>query len=231
MSDDKVILHVLPPSSNSGVIRCFLLAAGIPFEEVNAYGQTRTPEFIAKFPNNCCPAIEHGDFTLCENSAILRYLCKAFPDQAGKFYSNDLHLSAKIDMVLDMINTGVCVLVSKASYPTLGYPLYAGDVAAMDATQEHTKLAQTAAGDALLEYLQTKICGIFLAQTQFLLTDDLPTIADFRFAPMLSQAKVAFPMPPRIVQYLNDMEQLVPGYAEGMKPVDAYNSQFWIDQA
>ena len=226
MSDQKITLHVLPPSSNSGVIRTFLLAADIPFDETNAWGQTRTPEYIAKFPNNCCPAIEHGDFTLAENGAILRYLCKAFPDKAGKFYSDDIQTAAKIDMVLDMINTGLCVLIPKACYPTLGFPTYAGDVASMDETKEHTAKAQKEAGDALLQYINDKIVGIFLAKTKFLLTDDTPTIADFRLAPMLSQAKVAFELPERVVEYLSAMDE-VPGFKDGMKPVDEFNSQHW----
>lgn len=226
---DKVILYALPPSSNSAVIRTFLLAAEIPFDEENAWGKTRTPEFIAKFPNNCCPGVEHGDYTVGENSAILRYLCKAFPDKAGKFYSDDPKKAGKIDMVLDMINTGACAMIPKACYPTLQFPAYPGDVAAMEETKEHTAACQKVAGEALLEYVNTKIVGIFLSKTKFLCSDDAPTIADFRLAPMVSQMKVAFKLPERMVEYLKAMDD-VPGYSEGMKPVDEYTSQYWTAQ-
>ncbi|CAB9500387.1 glutathione Stransferase [Seminavis robusta] len=228
MSEDKVILWTLPPSSNSAVIRTFLLAAEIPFEEKNAWGQTRTPEYIAKFPNNCAPAVEHGDFSVCETAASMRYLAKAFPDKAGKFYPSDnAQKAAKIDMVCDMINTGICNLIPKAAYPTLGFPLYAGDVAAMDESKEHTKASQKAAADAIKEYLENKVVGILLDKTKFLMSDT-PTIADFRFAPMLSQIKVTMELPDGIADYLERMEADVPGFADGNKPANEYNSKFWV---
>jgi glutathione S-transferase len=226
MSDDKVILWAMPPSSNSGVLRAFLLASEIPFEETNAWGQTRTPEYIAKFPNNCAPAIEHGEFTVAESVTCMRYLAKAFPDKAGKFYpADDIKKAATIDMVCDMINTGLCIMIPKAVYPTLGFPSYAGDVASMECTKEHTALCQKEAAAALLDYINSKVVGIMLAKTKYLLSDT-PTIADFRLAPMLSQIKCAFSMPPKMEEYLAAMAE-VPGYTEGMKPADEYNSQFW----
>lgn len=230
MSDDKVILNVLPPSSNSGVLRCFLLASEIPFEEKNVWGATRTPEYIAKFPNNCAPSIEHGDFTLSETTACMRYLCKAMPEKAGQFYSDDIQKAAKIDMVCDMINTGLCPFISKAVYPTLGFPSYPGDVANMDETKEHTEKSQKAAAEFILQYLNDKVVGIFLAKHKFLLTDEKPTIADFRLAPMLSQIKCGVVMPERLNEYLKAMAE-VPGYAEGAKPFDEFNSQKWTPQS
>jgi len=222
---EEVILYSLPPSANSGVIRTLLLAAGISFKEENAWGKTRTPEFIAKFPNNCCPALEHGDFTVAECSAILRYICRAFPDKAGKYYSDDIQKAAKIDMMLDMINTGVCALICKACYPALSFPPAAGDVAALDETKEHTDKAVEAAGKALKEYLDGKMEGIFLAKTKYL-GSDTPTIADFRFAPMLSQIKVNFALSERMEEYLKAMDE-IPGFSEGRKPYDEFNSKHW----
>ena len=46
----------------------------IPAEIVNAYGKTRTPEFIAMNPCHCCPALEFEDGTsMWESCAVLRY--------------------------------------------------------------------------------------------------------------------------------------------------------------
>ena len=56
----SVTFHALPPSANSACSRCVLKCAGIDFEEVNAYGQTRTPEYLAKFPTNLAPALEQN---------------------------------------------------------------------------------------------------------------------------------------------------------------------------
>ena len=52
-------LHMLPPSVNNLAVRVFLRAAGLPFSEENAWGKTRTPEFMAKIPAHLTPAIEH----------------------------------------------------------------------------------------------------------------------------------------------------------------------------
>ena len=82
----SVTFHALPPSANSACSRCVLKCAGIDFEEVNAYGQTRTPEYLAKFATNLAPALEHDGCCVSETNAIARYLCAAFPDKAGKFY-------------------------------------------------------------------------------------------------------------------------------------------------
>ena len=39
-------LHMLPPSVNNLAVRVFLRAAGLPHSEENAWGKTRTPEFL-----------------------------------------------------------------------------------------------------------------------------------------------------------------------------------------
>ena len=85
----SVTFHGLPPSANSACTRCVLACGGIAHEEVNAYGKTRTPEYLAKFPTNLAPAIEHDGACVSETNAIARYLCAAVPDQAGKFYPGD----------------------------------------------------------------------------------------------------------------------------------------------
>jgi glutathione S-transferase len=227
-SDDKIKFWSLPISSNSATIRSFMSVTGIEFEEENAWGHTRTPEYIAKFPNNCAPAIEHGDVMLTESASILRYLTKAFPDKAGKYYSSDNNgKAAKIDMLMDMVNTGVCTMIPKAIYPTLSFPLFPGDVGAIDELKEkYTEVAAKAAQDALLEYLNSKVVHIFLKDTKFLLSDE-PSIADFRFAPMLSQIKCSyFDLPERLVEYEAAMKEL-PGYADAVKPSDDYCAPHW----
>ena len=116
-------------------------------------------------------------------------------------------------------------MIPKACYPTLQFPAGPGDVASMEETKEHTAKSQEEAGAALKDYLESKIIGIFLANNKYL-GSDTPTIADFRFAPMLSQAKVNFPLPERLEEYLKAMDE-IPGFSEGRKPYDEYNSQHW----
>ena len=71
---DEIILWAIEISGNSSAIRSFLRVSGIPYKEVNAWGKTRTDEYISKFPTNLAPAIEHGSVCLSEN--------------AGRFSSN-----------------------------------------------------------------------------------------------------------------------------------------------
>jgi glutathione S-transferase len=225
MTDAKITYWALPPSANSATVRSFMAVSGIAFEEENAWGKTRTPEYIAKFPNNCAPAIEHGDACVTESATILRYLTRVFPDQAGKYYPSGAVEAAKVDMVMDMVNTGVCSFIPKAIYPTLGFPSYAGDVAAMEGLKDHIPASQEAAQGALKEYLESKVAGILLKDTKFLLSDE-PTIADFRFAPMLSQIKCGVKLPDVIVKYEEAMKEL-PGYTDALKPSDDFCSPHW----
>ena len=48
-------LHVLKPSVNNLTVRIFVRAAGLDFEEVDVWGATQTPEFLAKNPAHLTP--------------------------------------------------------------------------------------------------------------------------------------------------------------------------------
>ena len=180
---------------------------------MNAYGQTRTPEYLAKFPTNLAPAIEHDGACVSETNAIARYLCGAFPDKAGKFYPGDAKSKAKIDMVTEYTGITLYNYLAKATYPTIGFPLYAGDVAATEALKDHVAGSQEAAAAELLNLINDKYVNNWLKDSTFLCGDE-PTIADFRFAPIMYFARVAVVLPERIVKYLDDMETKVPGFKE-----------------
>jgi len=51
-------LHVLKPSVNNLTVRIFTRAAGLEVEEIDAWGNTDTPEFLAKNPSRLTPLIE-----------------------------------------------------------------------------------------------------------------------------------------------------------------------------
>src|SRR5216683_6910910 len=65
------------PSGNGYKVRLLLTQLGIPFERVELdilKGVTRTPEFLAKFPNGRIPAVEFDDGKLLfESNAIIAY--------------------------------------------------------------------------------------------------------------------------------------------------------------
>ncbi len=71
------------PSGNAYKVRLLLTQLGVPFERIEldiVKGETRTPEFLAKFPNGRIPAVEFEDGRrLFESNAILWYLAEGTP--------------------------------------------------------------------------------------------------------------------------------------------------------
>jgi glutathione S-transferase len=71
------------PSGNGYKVRLLLTQLGIAFERVELdilSGQTRTPEFLAKFPNGRIPAVELDDGRLLfESNAIIMYFAEGTP--------------------------------------------------------------------------------------------------------------------------------------------------------
>jgi glutathione S-transferase len=71
------------PSGNGYKVRLLLTQLAIPFERVELdiiKGETRTPEFLRKFPNGRIPAVEIEDGKLLfESNAIIAYLAEGTP--------------------------------------------------------------------------------------------------------------------------------------------------------
>ena len=72
-----------------------------------------------------------------------------------------------------------------------------------------------------LELLETKFANGWLKDSPFL-AGDAPTIADFRFGPVLLFARVAVKLPERVEAYVARLERDVPGYAEATEPARAF---------
>src|SRR5271168_4141525 len=76
-------LYDFLPSGNGYKVRLLLTQAGILFRLVQldiTKGETRTPEFLAKFPNGRIPAVEFDDGRrLFESNAIICYLAEGTP--------------------------------------------------------------------------------------------------------------------------------------------------------
>ena len=76
------------PSGNGYKVRLLLTQLAIPFELIERdiiKGETRTPEFLAKFPNGRIPAVEFDDGKLLfESNAIISYF-----SENTKYSSND----------------------------------------------------------------------------------------------------------------------------------------------
>jgi glutathione S-transferase len=71
------------PSGNGYKVRLLLTQLAVPFERVELdiiKGETRTPEFLRKFPNGRIPAVEIEDGRmLFESNAIIAYLAEGTP--------------------------------------------------------------------------------------------------------------------------------------------------------
>jgi glutathione S-transferase len=70
-------------SGNGYKVRLLLTQLAIPFERIElniAKGETRTPEFLRKFPNGRIPAVELDDGKLLfESNAIVAYFAEGTP--------------------------------------------------------------------------------------------------------------------------------------------------------
>lgn len=85
-------------------------------------GEHMAEDFLAMNPYHTVPTIKHGDFCLHEGNTILRYLTRAFPTAAGKFYgSGDTQKQAIIDCAMDKRLGQVYGLVSPLLYAYLGF--------------------------------------------------------------------------------------------------------------
>src|SRR3954462_7159130 len=174
-------LNMLPPSVNNLSARIFMRAAGLDFEEVNVWGQTTSPEYLAKYPAHLTPSLEDPALprgTLGESCAIMAYLCNKHG--LDRFYPTDPGERAMVDNAMFYLVGTLYPLVARATYPTLGFPQYAGEAATSDADDEVKQRAQQAAEAAIAEPLE--VYHSFFLDDRQMIGGDAPTIADIRLA-------------------------------------------------
>src|SRR5919106_140407 len=161
-------LSVLMPSVNNLTARIFVRAAGLDFEEVDVWGQTRTPEFLAKDPAHLTPLLEEEGLprgSLWESCAIMQYLCNKHG--IDQFYPRDPGERAMIDSAMFYLIGTLYPLVARATYPTLGFAQYAGEVGTSEADDEIKAQAQKDAEAALATPLDA-YRSFFLAGRPFI---------------------------------------------------------------
>jgi glutathione S-transferase len=177
-------LSILAPSVNNLSARIFVRAAGLDFEEVDVWGQTTTPEFLAKDPAHLTPLLEEEGLprgSLWESCAVMQYLCNKHG--LDRFYPVDPGERAMQDSAMFYVIGTFYPLVARATYPTLGFPQYPGEAATSDASDEIKAKAQKDAEAALAEPLEA-IRSHFLDGRKFI-GGDSPSIADIRLAATL----------------------------------------------
>jgi glutathione S-transferase len=182
-------LNILTPSVNNLTARIFVRAAGLDFEEVDVWGKTRTPEFLQKDPAHLTPLLEEDGLprgSLWESCAIMQYLCNTHG--LDQFYPQDPGERAMIDSAMFYLIGTLYPLVARATYPTLGFPQYPGEVATSDADDDLKAKAQKDAEAALAEPLDA-YRAFFLDGKQFI-GGAAPSIADIRLAATLEFLRV-----------------------------------------
>jgi glutathione S-transferase len=216
-------LSILRPSVNNLTVRIFVRAAGLDFEEVDVWGKTTTPDFLQKYPAHLTPMLEEEGLprgALGESCAIMAYLCNKHG--LTQFYPEDPGERAIIDNAMFYLIGTFYPLVTRATYPTLGFPQYPGEVATSDADDAMKARAQQDAEAALAEPLDV-YRAFFLAGKQFI-GGDHPSIADFRLAATLEFLRaIDYEFPAWAEEYMARMEEtLGEAYSEPAADVRGY---------
>ena len=147
-------LNMLPPSVNNMSVRVFVRAAGLPYEEENVWGQTKSDEYLAKFPTGLTPSIETPELPkggLSESCAVMMYLGNR--EGLEDLYPSDLGRRAMVDAANSFTISMLYPLVARATYPRLGFAGYPGEVSTSDASEEAKEAARKAAEDDLPRHL------------------------------------------------------------------------------
>jgi glutathione S-transferase len=222
-------LSILTPSVNNLSARIFVRAAGLDFEELDVWGKKDEPGFVHKDPAQLTPLLEESGLpkgSLWESCAIMQYLCNKHG--LDQFYPADPGQRAMVDSAMFYVVGTLYPLLARATYPTLGFPQYAGEVATSEADPEMKAKAQKDAEAALAQPLSV-YREFFLDDRQFI-GGDSPTIADIRLAATLEFLKaIDYDFPEWATEYMAAMENAlgeaytepaadVRGYIEQVKP-------------
>src|SRR3954468_9534701 len=221
-------LNILAPSVNTPTARIFVRAAGLDFEEVDVWGKTTSPEYLEKYPAHLTPMLEADGLPrgyLGESCAIMQYLCNKHG--LDQFYPTDPGQRAMVDNAMFYLIGTFYPLLARATYPTLGFPQYPGEVATSDADDAMKAQAQQDAEAALAEPLEV-FHSFFMAGKPFI-GGDSPSIADIRLAATLEFLKaIDYDFPAWATEYMAAVEEAlgdaysepaadVRGFVEGAK--------------
>ncbi|TIT19092.1 MAG: glutathione S-transferase family protein, partial [Mesorhizobium sp.] len=216
-------LSMLKPSVNNMTVRVFARAAGFDHAETDAWGLTRSPEFLARNPAHLTPMIEDKGLprgVLWESCAIMQYL--ANKHGLEKFYPKAPAKRAMIDSAMFYLVGTLYPYVARATYPALGFPQYAGEVGHSDAHPDRKSEAQKAAASAIAEPLE--VFHSFFRNGKPFIGGSNPSIADIRLAATLEfLAVIDYALPQWAKDYMAAMEKkLGNAYAEPAGDVRGY---------
>jgi glutathione S-transferase len=218
-----ITLNILRPSVNNLTARVFVRAAGLDFEEVDVWGKTTTPEFLAKDPAHLTPMVETEGLprgSLWESCAIMQYFCNR--DGLDHLYPRDPGERAMVDSAMFYLIGTLYPLLARATYPVLGFPQYPGEVATSEADDAMKAKAREDAEAALAEPLDA-YRRFFLDGRRFI-GGDAPSIADIRLTASLEFLRaIDYPFPDWAQEYMKAVEEaLGEAYTEPAQDVRGF---------
>jgi glutathione S-transferase len=219
-------LNILTPSVNNLTVRIFMRAAGLDFEEVDVWGKSTSPEYVAKYPAHLTPMLEADGLpkrALGESCAIMAYLCNKHG--LDQFYPTDPAARAMVDNAMFYLVGTLYPLLTRATYPTLGFPQYPGEVATSAAADDLKAQAQKDAEAALADPLD--VYRAFFLDGKRFIGGDHPSIADIRLAATLEFLRsIDYPFPDWAEEFMEAMEStLGEAYSEPAADVRGYVEQ------
>ena len=199
-------LSILTPSVNNLSARVLVRAAGLDFEEIDVWGKKDEPGFVKKDPAQLTPLLEDEALprgSLWESCAIMQYLCNKHG--LDRFYPKDPGERAMVDSAMFYVTGTLYPLVARATYPTLGFPQYAGEVATSAADDDMKAQAQKDAEAAIAHPLDA-VHSFFLDGKEFI-GGAHPSIGDIRLAVTLEFLRaIDYDFPAWAEQYMSAME-------------------------
>jgi glutathione S-transferase len=219
-------LSILTPSVNNLSARIFVRAAGLDFEELDVWGKKDDPEFVRKDPALLTPMLEEEGLprgSMWESCAIMQYLCNKH--DLEQFYPRDPGERAMVDSAMFYLTGTLYPLVARATYPTLGFPQYAGEVATSDADDDMKARAQKDAEAAIAEPLEAY--RAFFLEGKTFIGGNSPSIADIRLAATLEFLRaIDYDFPAWAEEYMSAVEEaLGEAYSEPAADVRGFVAQ------
>ena len=219
-------LSILTPSVNNLSARIFVRAAGLEFEERDVWGKKDEPDFMQKDPALLTPMLEEEGLpkgSIWESCAIMQYLCNKHGLE--QFYPRDPGQRAMVDSAMFYLIGTFYPLVARATYPTLGFPQYAGEVATSDADDDMKAKAQKDAEAALAEPLEAFRTHFLDGKT--FVGGESPSIADIRWAATLEFLRgIDYEFPAWAEEYMSAVESaLGDAYSEPAEDVRGFIAQ------
>ena len=220
-------LSILTPSVNNLSARIFVRAAGLEFEELDVWGKKDEPQFVGKDPALLTPMLEEKGLpkgSMWESCAIMQYLWNKHG--LDELYPADPAERAMVDSAMFYLIGTFYPLVARATYPTLGFPQYAGEVATSEAADDAMKAKAAKDAEAALA-VPLEVYREFFLDGQTFIGGDRPTIADIRLAATLEFLRaIDYEFPAWAEDYMKAVElALGEAYSEPAADVRGYVAQ------